>query len=172
MFVECVTCSTGDKLQRLACERRHMLSNQVRGAPLCVSWSGGDPVTLLFRLSVLSNHCQRIVLLIGRRFRRSARSASNTGYICCFSSFARTVPQSLEVLSLYHSQGPIDYKLYEAYGGGLGKAVSAVLNNAGATRAALGVFAGIVVSGFRKQSFLMFVPCGMTTPSVVGRFSA
>lgn len=41
-------------------------------------------------------------------------------------------------------QGPIDYKLYEAYGGGVGKAVSAVLNNVGATRAALGVLAGIV----------------------------
>lgn len=46
----------------------------------------------------------------------------------------------------FHVQGPIDYKLYEAYGGGAGKAVSAVLNNVAATRAALGVLAGIMVS--------------------------
>lgn len=43
-------------------------------------------------------------------------------------------------------QGPIDYKLYEAYGGGAGKAVSAVLNNSRATRIAIGVVAGVVVS--------------------------
>lgn len=49
----------------------------------------------------------------------------------------------------YTVQGPIDYKLYEAYGGGVGKAVSAVLNNVGATRAALGVLAGIVVRKYR-----------------------
>eukprot|EP00904_Undaria_pinnatifida_P013179 jgi/Undpi1/8992/HiC_scaffold_26.g11453.m1 len=42
-------------------------------------------------------------------------------------------------------QGPIDYKLYEAYGGGVGKAVTAVLNNVGATRAAIGVLAGIAL---------------------------
>lgn len=45
----------------------------------------------------------------------------------------------------YVVQGPIDYKLYEAYGGGVGKAVTAVLNNVGATRAAIGVLAGIAV---------------------------
>lgn len=43
-------------------------------------------------------------------------------------------------------QGPIDYKLYEAYGGGAGKAVSAVLNNSRATRMAIGIVAGVVVS--------------------------
>eukprot|EP00903_Cladosiphon_okamuranus_P005559 g5535.t1 len=41
-------------------------------------------------------------------------------------------------------QGPIDYKLYEAYGGGAGKAVSAVLNNSRATRMAIGLVAGVV----------------------------
>eukprot|EP00752_Nemacystus_decipiens_P011033 g9802.t1 len=41
-------------------------------------------------------------------------------------------------------QGPIDYKLYEAYGGGAGKAVSAVLNNSRATRMAIGFVAGVV----------------------------
>lgn len=57
----------------------------------------------------------------------------------CFSTNAYSI------FALYLVQGPIDYKLYEAYGGGVGKAVSAVLNNVGATRAALGVLAGIVV---------------------------
>lgn len=43
-------------------------------------------------------------------------------------------------------QGPIDYTLYEAYGGGMGKAVSAVLNNAIVTRVVLGALASIMVS--------------------------
>lgn len=43
-------------------------------------------------------------------------------------------------------QGPIDYKLYEAHGGGAGKAVSAVLNNARATRLAIAAVASIAVS--------------------------
>ncbi|CAM9110709.1 unnamed protein product [Ectocarpus sp. 4 AP-2014] len=42
-------------------------------------------------------------------------------------------------------QGPIDYALYEAYGGGAGKAVSAILNNSRATRVAIGVLATMVV---------------------------
>lgn len=42
-------------------------------------------------------------------------------------------------------QGPIDYALYEAYGGGAGKAVSAILNNSRATRIAIGVLATMVV---------------------------
>lgn len=54
-------------------------------------------------------------------------------------------------------QGPIDYKLYEAYGGGVGKAVSAVLNNVGATRAALGVLAGIVVRHIKDDGQLSAV---------------
>ncbi|CBJ27241.1 conserved unknown protein [Ectocarpus siliculosus] len=42
-------------------------------------------------------------------------------------------------------QGPIDYALYEAYGGGAGKAVSAILNNSRATRVAIGVLATMVL---------------------------
>lgn len=45
------------------------------------------------------------------------------------------------------SQGPIDYKLYEAYGGGAGKAVSAVLNNPRGTQCAIGAIAAVAVSG-------------------------
>ena len=44
------------------------------------------------------------------------------------------------------TQAPIDYKLYEAHGGSLGKVISAVLNNAGVTRSVLGALAAIVVS--------------------------
>lgn len=44
------------------------------------------------------------------------------------------------------NQGPIDYTLYEAYGGSAGKAISAVLNNARATRVAIGLLATMVVS--------------------------
>ncbi|CAM9227215.1 unnamed protein product [Hapterophycus canaliculatus] len=42
-------------------------------------------------------------------------------------------------------QGPIDYKLYEAYGGGVGKAVSAVLNNPRGTRYAIGALATLAL---------------------------
>ncbi|CAM9697441.1 unnamed protein product [Ectocarpus sp. 8 AP-2014] len=42
-------------------------------------------------------------------------------------------------------QGPIDYALYEAYGGGAGKTVSAILNNSRATRVAIGVLATMVL---------------------------
>ncbi|CAM9885913.1 unnamed protein product [Ectocarpus sp. 12 AP-2014] len=42
-------------------------------------------------------------------------------------------------------QGPIDYALYEAYGGGAGKAVSAILNNSRATRVAIGALATMVL---------------------------
>lgn len=60
-------------------------------------------------------------------------------------------------------QGPIDYTLYEAYGGGAGKAVSAVLNNARATRIAIGVLATMVVRAvmmgyFWKSVFDAFYP--------------
>lgn len=46
-------------------------------------------------------------------------------------------------------QGPIDYSLYEAYGGGAGKAVSAVLNNPRATQFAIGAVAAVVVSAVK-----------------------
>ncbi|CAM9329251.1 unnamed protein product [Scytosiphon promiscuus] len=42
-------------------------------------------------------------------------------------------------------QGPIDYKLYEAYGGGAGKAVSAVLNNPRGTQFAISAVAAIAL---------------------------
>ncbi|CAM9862592.1 unnamed protein product [Ectocarpus fasciculatus] len=54
-------------------------------------------------------------------------------------------------------QGPIDYTLYEAYGGGAGKAVSAVLNNARATRIAIGVLATMVLWLFSPLLHVLIV---------------
>lgn len=66
------------------------------------------------------------------------------------SPCARGIRTLVNTRSRTTFQGPIDYKVYEAYGGGAGKAVSAVLNNSRATRMAIGLVAGVVVSIFSR----------------------